>query len=89
MIYIEKTTSPGLRLGALYYDVALIYCEQTRHRGSTVVYQTLQGLPYPAPMVKGVVTAPNHPPLKLTGWHLGIRQRQATWGQMNGNRAVD
>jgi len=81
-------SAPALRGGALYRGVALVYGEQTRHTGGLVVYQSVLGLPYPAPFVRGVVKAPDHPPLRLNGWHVAIRQRRVTWGRREG-RSVD
>ena len=82
-------SSPSLRGGKLYRGAALVYGEQTRHTGGLVVYQSVLGLPRPAPFVKGVVKAPDHPPLRLNGWHLAIRQRQVTWGHRSRSGAID
>lgn len=82
-------SAPALRGGALYRGAALAYGEQTRHTGGLVVYQSVLGLPYPAPFVKGVVKAPDHSPLCLNGWHMAIRQRRATWGRREHSGAVD
>lgn len=79
----------GLRGGKLYRGAALVYGEQTRHTGELVVYQSVLGLPYPAPFVRGVVKAPDHSPLCLNGWHMAIRQRRATWGSREHSGAVD
>lgn len=81
--------SPDMRGGKIYRGAALVYGEQTRHTGGLVVYQSVLGLPYPAPFVKGVVKAPDHPPLRLNGWHMAIRQRRATWGRRESGGAVD
>ena len=82
-------SAPGLDSNKLYRGAALVYGEQTRHTGGLAVYQSVLGLPYPAPFVRGVVKAPDHPPLRLYGWHLAIRQRQATWGRRDHGGAVD
>jgi hypothetical protein len=82
-------SSPGLRAGALYRGAALVYGGQTRHTGGLVVYQSVQGLPYPAPFVRGVVKSPDHPPLRLNGWHMAIRQRRATWNRGQDNGGAD
>lgn len=82
-------SAPALRGGKIYRGVALVYGEQTRHTGGLVVYQSVLGLPYPAPFVKGTVKAPDHPPLRLNGWHLAIRQRRVTWGHRSRSGAVD
>ena len=79
----------NLRGGKIYRRAALVYGEPTRHTGGLVVYQSVLGLPYPAPFVKGVVKAPDHPPLQLNGWHLAIRQRRVTWGRRSRSGAVD
>lgn len=82
-------SAPGLDSNKLYRGAVLVYGEQTRHTGGLVVYQSVLGLPYPAPFVKGVIKAPNHQPLCLEGWHMAIRQRQATWGHREHGGAVD
>ena len=82
-------SAPGLDSNKLYRGVALVYGEQTRHTGGLVVYQSVLGLPYPAPFVKGNVKAPDHPPLHLERWHIAIRQRQATWGTQERIGSID
>ena len=76
--------NPEMHGGKIYHGAALVYGEQTRHTGELVAYQSFLGLPYPAPLVMGVVEAPDHPPLHLPGWHLAIRQRRVTWGRREG-----
>lgn len=81
-------SAPGLDSNKLYRGAALVYGEQTRHIGGLVVYQSVLG-PYPAPFVRGIVKAPDHLPLRLNGWHMAIRQRQATWGHREHGGTVD
>lgn len=68
----------------LYRNMQLIYGDETRHRGQVVCYQNIFGLAHDAPLVKGKVTAPDHQPLYLPGWHIGVRNRSSNGG---GNRA--
>ena len=82
-------SAPGLDSNKLYRGAALVYGEQTRHTGGLVVYQSVLGLPHLAPFVRGVIKAPDHPPLHLEGWHIAIRQRQATWGNREHSGFVD
>lgn len=42
----------------------------TRHMVTEVIPRS-----YPWPLVRGRVTAPNHPPLKLRDWHIAVRNR--------------
>lgn len=82
--------SPSLRKNALYRGVPLAYrFEQTRHTGGLVVYQSVQRLPYPAPLVKGNVKAPGHPTLHLNTWHIGIRRRSTGAGNRDGAAGGD
>lgn len=71
---------PRLLMHTLYHRVHLIYGAQTRHIGETVVYKHVLGLPYPAPIVTGDVQVPDHPTLRLVGWHVGIRTRSTPGG---------
>ncbi len=73
--YIQR-----FRTHFVYRNMQLIYGEETRHRGQYVDYQTIFGLAHTAPLVKGKVTAPNHPPLHLPGWHIGVRNRSSNGG---------
>lgn len=82
----DSRFSPGV--GTQYCHVPLVYGDSTRHSGSTVVYQTFQGLPNPAPVVKGTIKSPDHPPLHLESWHIAIRQRQSTGGR-GGSPSID
>ena len=71
-------SDPELFYNRLYERVHLTYSGvQTRHVGEQVVYRSLLGASYGAPRVKGEVTAPDHPPLELEGWHIGVRRRTA------------
>lgn len=65
----------------VYHNMQLIYGDETRHRGQHVAYQTVFGLAHAAPLVKGRVTAPNHPPLHLPGWHIAVRNRGTNGGR--------
>ncbi len=68
------------KTNALYKGAFLVYSyAQTRHRGGLVVYQSVLGLPCVAPLVKGKVKAPDHKPLFLPSWHIGIRNRSHPW----------
>lgn len=64
----------------LYRGAFLVYSlAQTRHWASQVCYQSVFSLPCPAPLVKGKVTTPDHPPLHLEDWHIGVRNRSHPW----------
>ncbi|MBA7623091.1 hypothetical protein ES703_30483 [subsurface metagenome] len=79
---------PELKTNTLYRGAALVFnCTQTRHTGGMVVYQTLQGVNGPAPLVKGNVRAPDHPTLKLEDWHTGVRNRSHPWRNASEGRA--
>jgi len=81
-------SAPSLRVNTLYNGAFLVYnSTQTRHRGTQVCYQSIQGLPGPAPLVKGKVTAPNHKPLYLNDWHIGVRNRSTPWRNVDRERA--
>lgn len=83
-------SSPGLKANKLYRGAALVYnCAQTRHRGGLVVYMSVLGLPCVAPLVKGNVKAPDHEPLPLDGWHIGIRNRSHPWRNTRQPRVDD
>ena len=63
----------GLEPKVVYADGPLFqaYSPPTRHIGARVIYRN-----YPAYLlVKGVVTAPDHPPLHLGSWHQAVRTR--------------
>lgn len=53
----------------------------TRHIGEKVIYRTL-----PQPLVKGLVTSPDHPPVLLTDWHIACRTRSTPAGNRDGVR---
>ena len=57
---------------------------QTRHVGEQVVYKHMLRLAYPAPFVRGDVTAPDHPTLHLGDWHIGVRTRSTPAGSRDG-----
>lgn len=60
----------------LYRNYQLVYSRvATRHRATLVVYNSVNGLPCEAPVVKGKVRAPDHDPLVLDRWHLAVRNR--------------
>ncbi len=83
-------SSPGLKTNRLYRGAALVYnCAQTRHRGGLVVYMSVLGLPCVAPLVKGNVKSPDHAPLHLDGWHIGIRNRSHPWRNTRQPRVDD
>lgn len=78
-INVPRST-PALKTNALYRGAALVYnCAQTRHHAGLVIYQSVLGLPCVAPFVKGNVKAPDHKPLFLQTWHLGVRNRSHPW----------
>ena len=71
----------------LYRGAHLIFNgTETRHRASMVVYQVMAGTNGPAPLVKGKVTGPDHEPLYLDKWHLGVRNRSHPWRNTDGQR---
>ena len=73
-------SQPGLKTNALYHGVYLVFNgTQTRHRGGIVIYQTIQGINGPAPIVRGNVQAPDHETLHLETWHIGVRNRSTPW----------
>ncbi|MBA7602299.1 hypothetical protein ES703_09387 [subsurface metagenome] len=77
---VEVPARTGLKANKLYKGARLIYnCAETRHWGARVVYASVLGLPCLAPFVKGNVKAPDHEPLHLDGWHIGIRNRSHPW----------
>lgn len=79
---------PELKTNILYHGAALIFNgSQTRHHGGIVVYQTIQGVNGPAPLVKGNVKAPDHETLHLHGWHIGVRNRSHPWRNASQPRA--
>lgn len=53
----------------------------TRHIGQLVVYRSL-----PQPLVKGLVTSPDHPPVVLKDWHIAVRTRSTPAGNRDGVR---
>ena len=62
---------------------------RTRHVGDCVAYLSILEAPgYVSPVVKGTVTAPDHPPLTLEDWHVGMRRR-ALRNDGRGRSAVD
>jgi hypothetical protein len=74
-------SDPPLYRNFLNRNAYLHYGSQTRHRAELAVYKSLPRLPYPAPIVKGTVTAPDHPPLVLETWHIAVRHRMTPGGQ--------
>ncbi|KKN30536.1 hypothetical protein LCGC14_0833210 [marine sediment metagenome] len=74
------TSSPALSAGKLYRGAALCWNRQTRHTGGMVVYQSVAGVNYQVPFVKGEVKAPDHPTLTLPSWHMAIRNRSTPAG---------
>jgi len=85
-------SDPELWFNGLYEHVHLIYSGvQTRHVGEQVVYRSLLGASYGAPRVKGEVVAPDHPPMNLESWHIGVRRRSApgTNGDSRSNPGFD
>ena len=63
---------------------------ETRHIGDFVAYLSILEAPgYVSPVVKGTVTAPDHPPLRLDEeWHVAMRRR-ALPGNYARRSAVD
>lgn len=67
---------PG-RMGAtmVYPDYGVVYSwaplDSTRHLAERVIFTC-----GPGPLVKGCVTAPDHPDLQLETWHVAIRNRR-------------
>ena len=57
----------------------------TRHRATLVVYNSVNGLPCEAPIVKGKVRAPDHDTLVFDQWHLAVRNRSHPWRNARGN----
>lgn len=82
---------PLLKFRKLYHNVPLIYSGvQTRHIGEMVLYRGLKNTSYGAPRVKGEVSAPDHPALMLTSWHIGVRRRSGPGpGDESSNRGLD
>ena len=73
-------SAPALKTNLLYRGVPLVFhYTQTRHRGGLLVYETIAGVNGPAPLVRGNVTAPDHPTLHLEAWHIGVRNRSTPW----------
>lgn len=78
------------RTNTLYKGIRLVYSGAlTRHKGSQVYYHSVLGLPCPAPLVKGKITAPDHPTVILNDWHLGVRNRSHPWRNTNHSRHDD
>ncbi|GAI12871.1 unnamed protein product, partial [marine sediment metagenome] len=84
-------SNPELYHNRLYHNVFLVYNGvQTRHTGELVVYKGLINTCYGGPRVKGEVRAPDHPPLKLESWHIGVRRRGASGpGDESSNPGLD
>lgn len=81
-------STPRLNASKLYRGVALTYSGiQTRHTAGLAVYKSVLGLPCQAPFVKGKIKAPDHEPLFLPNWHIGIRNRSHPW--RNEHRRMD
>jgi hypothetical protein len=63
---------PGrLNAGSYYYDGDVIFTnasiEQSRHVAGELIWS------WPYRLVRGVVTAPDHPPVQLETWHCAVR----------------
>lgn len=80
----DPTAATALRVAlrrpetnAIYSQAPLIYGwqEPTRHIGERVIFRSL-----PQPLVKGTVTAPDHPTVVLDGWHVAVRRRSTPAG---------
>ena len=83
-------SAPSLKTNTQYRGAALIFNgAQTRHRGSLVIYQTIQGVNGPAPIVKGTIKAADHEPLLLKRWHTGVRNRSHPWRNTRQSNRVD
>ncbi len=63
---------------------------ETRHVGDCVAFLSVLDAPsYVSPVVKGTVTAPDHPPLTLEDWHVAMRRRALPGHDGSGRGAVD
>ncbi len=71
-----RGSGPRMYLRKAYQWALLVHNGmQTRHRAEEVVYHSFLGLNGQAPRVRGEVTAPDHPSLRLPTWHVGVRRR--------------
>lgn len=68
-------------LGLVYTHVPLMqgYSTPTRHIADRVIFRS-DGWP----LVRGTVTAPDHPPIHLQSWHRAIRTRSTPGGSRDG-----
>ena len=71
----------GVEINVVYSQAPLVlgYGSVTRHIGERVIYRS-----YPQPLVKGIVTSPDHPPVVLESWHAAVRTRSTPSGNRDG-----
>lgn len=80
VLYRRPILRMRIHVNFLNHDVPLVYGwgGVTRHRAELAVYKHILGLPYPVPVVKGRVTAPDHPDKIFDDWHIAIRHRRTS-----------
>lgn len=72
-----RDTRRNLEKNVIYSYAPLIqgWGDATRHIGERVIYRS-----HPWPLVRGYVSAPDHPPLHLSSWHEAVRTRSTPGG---------